>query len=206
MSISIRSGRSDAAMATPASPSMAITYLIPLALESAGQHVQIHLIVFHQKYSGHGFSLPVTRILMNRLMLPTEIASALERCGWQGKPQGKFSASAHLASHPDVTTHHLAELPGYGQPQSGPPEPSRCLNIRLREWLEQLSHLLLCHADARINYAHCKPVGSFCIILDRIQSNGPVFGEFAGIAQQIKQYLPDFRIYQSTWRPDCQRS
>src|SRR5262249_18820651 len=75
-----------------------------------------------------------------------------------------------------------------GQAEAGAAVLPGGRGISLGELLEQLGLLLGCHADAGIGHGDLDPVAS----VDhpsRSQRDFAFFGELAGIAQQIEQYL-----------------
>src|SRR5947208_449869 len=64
---------------------------------------------------------------------------------------------ARFAMHGDIAAHHLAKLPRDGEAQAGAAVRARRQVRRRRKYLEQLLHLVGCHADAGIADAKLDP-------------------------------------------------
>src|SRR5258707_2180989 len=111
--------------------------------------------------------------------------------GWLAARQAhrEHRALARLARHGHVATHHARELAGNGKAEPGAAEVLRGRGVGLAELLEQLSLLLRRHADAGVGDGKLDEVAAIahlaCRKLDLAR-----FGEFAGIAEEIEQYLP----------------
>src|SRR5215831_12048785 len=101
----------------------------------------------------------------------------------------KHGPLALLARHGHVTAHHARELAGDGEAETGAAEAPRGRGIGLAELLEQLRLLLRRHANAGIDHRQLDPIASIGH-LARLQLDLTLFGELAGIAQQVEQYLP----------------
>src|SRR5262249_53730199 len=111
--------------------------------------------------------------------------------GWRAARQAyrKHRALARLACHGHVAPHHTRELAGDGEAETGAAEAPRGRGIGLAEFLEQLCLLLCRHANAGIDHRQLDPVASIGH-LARLQLDLTLFGELAGIAQEVEQYLP----------------
>src|SRR5215472_16928114 len=111
--------------------------------------------------------------------------------GWRAARQAhrKDRALARLARHGHVAAHHARELAREGKAEPGAAEALRSRGIGLAEFLEQLGLLLRRHANAGIDHRQLDPVASTGH-LARLQLDLTLFGELAGIAQQVEQYLP----------------
>src|SRR5499427_1000338 len=111
--------------------------------------------------------------------------------GWGATRQayGEHRAFARLARHRHVTAHHARELAGDGKAETGAAETMNGRGVSLAELLEQLCLLLRSHANASVSDGELSPAAS---VGDptRLQLNLTLFGELAGIAQQVEQYLP----------------
>src|SRR4029434_4704119 len=106
---------------------------------------------------------------------------------WQAHRE--YRALAGLAGHRDVAAHDAGELAGDGQAQPGAAEALRGRGFGLAELLEQLGLLLRCHADAGVGDGKLNPVAAVAHPA-RPQLDLALFGELAGIAQQVEQDLP----------------
>jgi hypothetical protein len=106
---------------------------------------------------------------------------------WQADREDR--ALVRLAHHRDLAAHHARQLAGDGEAEAGSPEALGGRGIGLAELLEQFRLLLGRHADAGVRYGELDPVASVQH-LSRPQRDLALFGELAGIAQQIEQDLP----------------
>src|SRR5215472_10121714 len=119
---------------------------------------------------------------------PTE-SEAVSRRLAPRQAHGEHRAFALLARHGYVTAHHARELAGDGEAQTGAAEAPCGRGIGLAELLEQLCLLLRRHANAGIDHRQLDPIASIGH-LARLQLDLTLFGELAGIVQQVEQYLP----------------
>src|SRR5262245_22606472 len=101
----------------------------------------------------------------------------------------KHRTFAQFARRRHIATHHARELAGDGEAETGAAEALRGRGIDLAEFLEQLCLLLRRHANAGIDHRQLDPVASVNHP-SRSQLDLTLFGELAGIAQQVEQYLP----------------
>src|SRR5262249_25046695 len=96
---------------------------------------------------------------------------------------------AWLARHGYVPAHHARELARDRKAEPGAAEVLCRRNIGLTKLLEQLCLLLRRHADASVGDGKLDEAAAIadfaCRKLDLAR-----FGELAGIAQEIEQYLP----------------
>src|SRR5262249_55986261 len=109
---------------------------------------------------------------------------------WRAARQAhrKHRAFAQLARHGHVAAHHARELAGDGKAEARAAEALSGRGVSLDELLEQLCLLLSSHANASVSDGELNPAAS---VGDptRLQLDLTLFGELAGIAQQIEQYL-----------------
>ena len=98
---------------------------------------------------------------------------------------------AKLTLHGDVSTHHLAEPPAYDEAKAGAAVFACRGGGRLREFLEQLVHLLRCHPDAGVAYSERDPVAAILPFLLSGDGDTALLGELVGVARQIEQGLPE---------------
>src|SRR5215813_4322719 len=110
-------------------------------------------------------------------------------CRADRQPHREHRAFARLARHCHVATHHARELAGDGEAETGAAEALRGRGLGLAECLEQLCLLLRRHANAGIDHGQLDPVASVNHP-SRSQLDLTLFGELAGITQQVEQYLP----------------
>ncbi len=111
------------------------------------------------------------------------------------QPHGEHRTLAGLARRGDVAAHHARKLAADGEAQSSAAETLRCRGIGLSEFLEQLGLLLRRHSDAGIEHGELDPL-AFIDHLAYPQRHLALLGEFAGIAQQVEQDLPQpHRVY-----------
>src|SRR6516165_9042545 len=96
---------------------------------------------------------------------------------------------ARFARHGHIAAHHARELAGDGKAEPRAAEALRGRGLGLAECLEQLRLLLRRHAHAGIDHRKLDPVASVNHP-SRSQLDLTLFGELAGIAQQVEQYLP----------------
>src|SRR5215831_10941882 len=89
-----------------------------------------------------------------------------------------------LARHGHVAPHHARELAGDGEPEPSAAELLRGCGVGLAELLEQLCLLLMSHANAGVSDRELDPVATVGD-LARLQLDLTLFGELAGIAQQV---------------------
>src|SRR6516164_2780405 len=101
----------------------------------------------------------------------------------------KHRTFAQFARRRHIATHHARELAGDGEAETGAAEALRGRGLGLAECLEQLCLLLRRHANAGIDHRQLDPVASVNHP-SRSQLDLTVFGELAGITQQVEQYLP----------------
>src|SRR5262249_27956659 len=110
---------------------------------------------------------------------------------WRAARQAhrKHRTFAQLARHGHVASHHARELAGDGKAEPRAAEALRGRGVSLAELVEQLCLLLRSHANASVSDGELNPATS---VGDptRLQLDLTLFGELAGIAQQIEQYLP----------------
>src|SRR5262249_51873394 len=111
------------------------------------------------------------------------------RCRAARQAHREHRAFARLARHGHVASHHARELAGDGKPEPRTAEALSGRGIGLTEVLEQLSLLVRSHADSCVGDRELDPVAT---VSDpaRLQPDLALFGELAGIAQQVEQYLP----------------
>src|SRR6516165_2744751 len=130
---------------------------------------------------------PETR---SRRRCEPEIIHPLRWSGWRAARQshGEHRAFALLARHSHVAAHHARELAGDGEAATGSAEALRGRGISLAELLEQLRLLLRRHANASIRDGELDPVAAVNHP-SRSQRDFALFGELAGVAQQVEQYL-----------------
>src|SRR5215467_11027150 len=111
--------------------------------------------------------------------------------GWRAAWQAhlKHRTFARLARHGHVASHHARELAGDGKAEPRAAEALRGRGVSLAELLEQPCLLLGSHANASVSDGELNPAAS---VGDptRLQLDLTLFGELAGIAQQVEQYLP----------------
>src|SRR6516162_6518189 len=109
---------------------------------------------------------------------------------WRAARQAhrKHRTFAQLARHGHVASHHARELAGDGKAETGA-ETLNGRGVSLAELLEQLCLLLRSHANASVSDGELNPAASVGH-LARLQLDLTLFGELAGIAQQVEQYLP----------------
>src|SRR5262245_39339744 len=62
--------------------------------------------------------------------------------------------------------------------------------VRLREFLEQPTHLLFSHTNPGIGDGNRDPVATIDLLRPRSDGDGAVLGELASIARQVEQRLP----------------
>src|SRR5262249_38850902 len=109
--------------------------------------------------------------------------------GAPGQPHREHRTLAWLARYGHVAAHHARELAREGKAEPCAAEALSGRGIGLGELLEQLSLLLRTHADAGVGDGKLDEVAAIahlaCRKLDLAR-----FGEFAGIAQQVEQDLP----------------
>src|SRR5262249_19180941 len=115
--------------------------------------------------------------------------SLVQGVGTDRQTQYKHRTFAQFARRRHITTHHARELAGDGEAETGAAEALRGRGISLAECLEQLCLLLRRHANAGIDHRQLDPVASVNHP-SRSQLDLTLFGELAGIAQQVEQYLP----------------
>jgi hypothetical protein len=109
---------------------------------------------------------------------------------------GKDRALARLARHCHVAAHHTCELARDGEPEASPAEALGRRRIGLHEFLEQFALLFGGHADAGVGDSEIDPVATVSQHPARTQCHLTLFGEFAGIAEQIEQDLSQpHRVY-----------
>src|SRR5215471_2004613 len=110
---------------------------------------------------------------------------------WRAARQAhrKHRTFAQLARHGHVASHHARELAGDGKAEPRAAEALRGRGVSLAELVEQLCLLLRSHANASVSDGELNPATS---VGDptRLQLDLTLFGELAGIAQQVEQYLP----------------
>ena len=106
---------------------------------------------------------------------------------WQA--HGEQRALARLARYRHIATHHARELASDGEAQARAAEPLRGRGLGLAELLEQLGLLLRCHADAGVGDGELEEVAAVRR-LACLERDLTLFGELAGIAEEIEQYLP----------------
>src|SRR5262249_25727613 len=120
---------------------------------------------------------------------PPRRRGKLSLCVRAGRPaHRKHRALADLArkSYP---RHQASPLSGGSEAQASGAEALCSRDIGLGELLEQLGLLLSGHADASVGDRELDPVAT---VGDpaRPQPDLALFGELAGIAEEIEQYLP----------------
>src|SRR5262249_6881879 len=130
------------------------------------------------------FSL--SRVSWNRAVSWFEPCSGIST---DRQTQYKHRTFAQFARRRHIATHHARELAGDGEAETGAAEALRGRSLGLAECLEQLCLLLRRHANAGIRHRQLDPVASVNHP-SRSQLDLTLFGELAGIAQQVAQYLP----------------
>ena len=80
-------------------------------------------------------------------------------------------------------------MPGDGQPQAAAAVLACRGSVGLCEGLEQLAHLLRCHANAAVADAKDEMSRAVGPLPGDAQRDGPLVGEFAGVAEQVEQRL-----------------
>src|SRR4051812_34842458 len=122
-----------------------------------------------------------------------------------GKPDGEGRSFAGFALHADVAAHHAAEVAGDSKPESCATVLTRWRRIELCEGLEE-GRLLPCrYPYTCIADAKGYPVALSIIMVTQPvgrgvglrlagsqQADGAPFGEFAGVAQHIREALFQF--------------
>src|ERR1039458_1184982 len=134
-----------------------------------------------------------TRILgMHGLPLRDPAGGGRER-RWRsrmaGQPDGERRPLAQLALRAQRAAHHLAELAADRQSQARPAVFPRGGCIGLHERAVQPVQLLRAHADTGVRHPELHPVRAFAPGAPGLQTDQTVFGELAGVAQQVEQYL-----------------
>src|SRR5262249_11487146 len=106
-----------------------------------------------------------------------------------GQAHRKHRTFAQLARHDHVAAHHARELAGDGKAKTGAAEALSGRGVSLADLLAQPGLLLRSHANASVSDGELNPAAS---VGDptRLQLDLTLFGELAGIAQQVEQYLP----------------
>src|SRR5262249_51532599 len=101
----------------------------------------------------------------------------------------KHRTFAPLARHGHVAAHHARELAGDCKAEARAAEALSGRGVSLAGLLQQLCLFLRRHANASVSDGELNPAASVgdptCLQLDLT-----LFGELAGIAQQVEQYLP----------------
>ena len=94
-----------------------------------------------------------------------------------------------------VAAHQPGDLPGNRQAQAGAAELPGRRGVGLGERLEELGRLLGRHADARVGDGKADPLapGLGLGLTDHREPHGALFGELAGVAQQVQQALAEPR-------------
>jgi hypothetical protein len=105
------------------------------------------------------------------------------------KAHREHRAFARLARHGHVAAHHARELAGDCEAKTRTSELLSGRGIGLAELLEQLCLLLRRHADAGVGDSELDEAAAIAHHARR-KLNLARFGELAGIAQKIEQYLP----------------
>src|SRR5260370_309331 len=109
--------------------------------------------------------------------------------GTPGQAHREHRAFAQLTRHRHVAAHHACELAREGKAEPSAAEAVRGCGIGLAELLEQLGLLLRGHTDAGVGDGELDEAGAIahpaCRKLDLAR-----FGELAGIAEEVEQYLP----------------
>src|SRR5262245_16082350 len=111
--------------------------------------------------------------------------------GWRADRQAhrEHRALARLARHRHVAAHHARKLARDGKAKPRSAELLRGRGIGLGEFFEQLCLLLRRHANASIRDGELEEAAAIahlaCRKLDLAR-----FGELAGIAEEVEQYLP----------------
>ena len=77
----------------------------------------------------------------------------------------------------------MAEAPADGEPKAGATVFAGRRGVRLREFLEQLAHLLRRHANAGVGDPDGDPVAAVLLPLSRVDGDCAMVGELVGIAQ-----------------------
>src|SRR5262245_20215356 len=105
------------------------------------------------------------------------------------QPHCEHRALARLARHRHVAAHHARKLARDGKAKPRSAELLRGRGIGLGEFFEQLCLLLHRHANASIRDGELEEAAAIahlaCRKLDLAR-----FGELAGIAEEVEQYLP----------------
>ena len=83
----------------------------------------------------------------------------------------------------DVTAHHLTEVPTDSEAKAGATVFARCGRGSLGELLEQLTHLLRCHADAGVRYRQRNPVAAVLLSLPSTDGDSTHFRELVGVTR-----------------------
>src|SRR5262249_1433425 len=141
----------------------------------------------------HGGQCGSTRGQMQKIstgkfhLNPPSLARLRVRAPWQA--HRKHRAFARLARHGYVAAHHARELAREGKAEPRAAEALSGRPIGLAELLEQLSLLLRSHANAGVGDGELDE-GAAIAHLARLQLDLTLFGELAGIAQQVEQDLP----------------
>src|SRR6516165_2618298 len=91
----------------------------------------------------------------------------------------------------DVAAHHLTEAPAYRETKACAAVFARCRRGSLRKFLEQLAHLLWCHADACIGNSNGDPIAAIFLPLPRINGNCAALRKLVGVAHEVEQRLPE---------------
>src|SRR5262249_21596238 len=118
---------------------------------------------------------------------PTE-SEAVSRRLAPRQAHSEHRALTRLARHCHVAPHHARELAGDGETETGAAETLRGRGISLAELLEQLGLLFGRHTDAGVRDGELDELAAIAHIACR-KLDLARFGELAGIAQQVEQYL-----------------
>jgi hypothetical protein len=98
-------------------------------------------------------------------------------------------AAPELAGGRDGASQQLTEPLRDGQAQPGPPVLLERRSIRLAELVEDPCELLLVHTDSRVGDPEDEPILRALCRASRLQPDGPILRELAGVAQQVEQDL-----------------
>src|SRR6516165_4089399 len=144
-----------------------------------------HAVFIHSRCI---FYMPALMAWNNSAQLPARLLllAEAEFLGTGRQTHYKHRTFAQFARRRHIATHHARELAGDGEAETGAAEALRGRGLGLAECLEQLCLLLRRHANAGIDHRQLDPVASVNHP-SRSQLDLTLFGELAGITQQVEQ-------------------
>ena len=107
---------------------------------------------------------------------------------------GEGRAHARLTFDRDVATHHPAKSLADREAKAGTAVFAAGGGLSLREFLEQLTHLLRRHPYAGVGDGNSNPVAAILLHLARVNRDGTALRKFVGVAHEVQQRLPQSHL------------